>query len=506
MNRRTIVGAVSAAVLIVVIGIVIMVWPRRPTVNVRVGSAHFADFETTLPETGTIERPNTQTIATTVPGVLERVAVRPGQRVRAGTLLVTIANPQIVSAAEAARENYRAAAGRASVAAETNALSPQQNRLNVAQAAAALDQAQLALDQTRKDLAAGAETGAGDSGASAAEQRSIADANVARAQTDAREADRIYGANKDLFAEKAISRDALDESQARASEAHVALDRAQQHRSETYANLTREQPLLNERLRAAEDAVSQAKAALAAARVSATQSHGGDLDAARAGAAARYSDFLLAQAQADGLEIRAPFDGTVETVATMPGDAMRPLRPGDPVAAGTQLLTLATSDDFVVRTAVDEQDVAAVAPGQFVRISGEDLGGHVLSGRIASVNAVAQPSTDPANASHQVVTTVRLIGAPSFLREGMTADVEIVTNVKRHVLVVDPAAVRCEAGSCPMVFAVRGNVAVPTPVTVGPMNQTQAIIRSGLANGEPVVADRNAAVVGGATIVSLNPR
>ena len=74
---------------------------------------------------------------------------------------------------------------------------------------------------------------------------------------------------------------------------------------------------------------------------------------------------------------------------------------------------------------------------------------------------------------------VRLTGVPSFVREGMTADVEIVTNVRRHVLVVDPAAVRCETASCPMVFAVRDNLAVPTPVTVGPMNQTQAIIRSG---------------------------
>jgi RND family efflux transporter MFP subunit len=488
-NRRTIVTASAAAALIAIVVIAAFVWPRRTVVSARVQIVRYADFETTLPEFGTIERPNTQTIAAMQPGSLERFAVRPGQRVRAGTLLATISNPQLVSAAVTAHATYLAAAGRAAGAVEAYAVLPQQNRLSVDQAAAAVDQARLAEDQARSDLAAGAETATGFGGDSASEQRSIADANVAKAETDAREADRIYDANRGLFADKAISHDALDQSQAHAAEMHVALDRALRHRDENNANLVHEAPLLRERLRAAQDALVQAQAALA-----------GDLDAARADAAARYSDWTFALAQAAGLEIRAPFDGTVETVANTQSDATRPLQPGDPVVAGTALFTLATSDDYVVRTTIDEQDVAAVAVGQRARVSGEDLGGHVLSGRVASINAVAQKSNDPANASHQVVTTVRLAGAPAFVREGMTANIDIITNVRSHVLVVDPAAIHRDADGGTYAFAVRNGVAVKTPVTTGAMNQFQAIISGGLASGDTVVADQISAVADGVAI------
>jgi hypothetical protein len=50
---------------------------------------------------------------------------------------------------------------------------------------------------------------------------------------------------------------------------------------------------------------------------------------------------------------------------------------------------------------------------------------------------------------------------------------------------------------------VRQGVAVQTPINPGPMNQTQAIVRSGLGDGDVVVADRTAAVLEGAKVVAL---
>lgn len=471
MTYRQRIAVAVVAALILLAAAVVFAWPRRPSVSVRLETVRYADYVSTLPAFGTIERSDTRTIAASQPGYLDRFDVRPGQIVRRGELVATISNPQLLSAAESAHAMYLAAAARA---ASANGKS-----------AADLESAQIAVDRARRNLAAG------DDGSqeSASEQRSIAAASLARAETEAREADRIANANRSLYAQKAISRDALDQSEARASEAHVALSRAEQHVADVAAGIARETPLLREQLRAAEDALILAR------------SNAGDLAAARDEAAARYSDWTYARDRAAGLQIRAPFDGTVQTIASIPGDPTRPLRPGDPVEVGTVLLTIATSNAFSVRTTIDEQDVSSVSVGQRARVSGEDFGGRVLPGRVFAINAVAQKS-DPANASRQVVTIVRLDGAPDYLRAGMSAEADIITSVERHVLVVDPAAIRFDAAGTAYVYAVRRGVAVKTPVTAGPMNETQAVVRSGLNDGDVVVADRTA-VAAGAKVVAL---
>jgi HlyD family secretion protein len=473
MTHRQRIGIVAAVVLILLAVAIAFAWPRRPVVSARLGTAHYASYVSTLPAFGTIERSDLRTIAASQPGNLDRFQARPGQRVERGEIVATISNPQLVSAAESAHAMYLAAAARAASASDKSA--------------ANLESAQLAVDQARRNLAVG------DDGtqASASEQRSIAAAAVARAETEAREADRIANANRDLYAQKAISRDALDQSEARASEAHVALVRAQQHVADVSTEIARETPLLRERLRTAEDVLALAR------------SNAGDLAAARDEATARLSDWTYARDRAAGLEIRAPFDGTVQTIANIPGDATRPLRPGDPVEAGTILLTIATSNAFSVRTTIDEQDVTSVNVGQRTRVSGDDFRGHVLGGRVVAINAVAQKTGDAANASRQVVTIVRLDSAPDYLRAGMSAEVDIITNVQQRALVVDPVAIRRDASGAPYVFVVRSGLAVKTPINAGPMNQTQAVVRSGLGDGDVVVADHTAAVVEGAKVVAL---
>lgn len=465
MTHRQRIGVAACAVLILLAVAVAFAWPRSSAVSVRLGTVHYADYVSTLPAFGTIERPDTRTIAASQPGNLERFTVHPGQRVGRDELVATISNPQLLSAAESAHAMYLAAAARAASASE-------KSRAN-------LESDQLAVDQARHNLAQGAEGTQG----SASEQRSIAAAAVTRAETEAREADRIASANRDLYAQRAISRDALDQSEARASEAHVTLQRAQQHVAEVAADIARETPLLREQVRTAEDALSMAR------------SHAGDLAAARDEASARYSEWTYARDRAADLEIRAPFDGTVQTIANM--------HPGDPVGAGTILLTFATSNALAVRASIDEQDVSTVNVGQPVRVSGDDFRGHVVGGRVAAINVVAQNSGDAGNSSRGVVMIVRLDGAPDFLRAGMSAEVDIVTNVRPHQLVVDPSAIRRDASGGAYVFTVRQGVAVQTPINPGPMNQTQAIVRSGLGDGDVVVADRTAAVLEGAKVVAL---
>jgi RND family efflux transporter MFP subunit len=498
-RRRNAVVLIVGLAAIVAIG-AFAARPRVKAVAARVVTVARTRYQTKLPETGVVQRPLTNVLTALVAGNLERIWVKPGDHVHGGQLLATISNPQLVNAEQDAHDAYVAAEGRARTAAATNGALPAQNRSAVVQASAALQAARSTLNQAITDQRAGAQSGLGYGGTSAAQQRAAADADVAQRQTDLREAQRIADANRDLYAQKAISRDTLDQSVAKLDQARVAYQQSVSNRTETYAQIARQTPVLSDRVRADRDAVAQAEAALAAARANAAQDKSGDVQAAQADAAQRYADWQYAREQVGRLRVTAPFAAVVQSVANETQDALRTLQPGDTISQGQAVVTVAAEGGFIVRARVDEQDIAHVRAGQRAVVSGEDLGTTTLSGHVATIGAVAQKSDDPSNTARQVATTIALDQTVPYLRDGMSVDVDIVTEDRPGVIALPTDAVRRDADGKPYVLMLRAGKAVKRTVTTGSANDTQTVVASGLRLGERVVADRNEAVVDGVTV------
>ncbi len=494
-RRRNLVALVAGLIAIVAIGAFAAGHPRDAAIEAKLATAAYGRFITRLPETGVVQRPQIRTLSTLVPGDIARVLVKPGDRVAAGQLLFQLSNPQLVSSEQGAQAAYDAARGRASSAAETNAVLPAQNQSSVVQAEFNLEQAKFNLNQAITDQKNGAQSGLGYGGATAESQRVGADAGVANARTSLSEAQRIYDADKDLYANKAISKDTLSQQAARLAQAQIAADQAERQRQDTYTQLSQNVSVLADRVRAARDAVRQAQAALAAAKLESEQNKAGDLVAARGDAAARLNDLRYAQDQVARLSIVAPFAGIVQTIAVQTNDSLRPLQPGDNLSAGQPLVTLAANTGFIVRARVDEQDISQVKLGQAARISGEDLGSSTIEGRVAAIGEVAQKSDDPANTSRQIITTIKLQGSLPFLRDGMNVDVDIVTVDEAHVIALPSEAIRRDNGK-PYVFVVRpaDGRTLKTNVVAGATNDTQTVITHGLKPGDTVVVDRNPAI------------
>lgn len=498
-RRRNAVILIVALAAIVALG-AFAARPRGNAVAARVVTVAHTHYQTKLPETGVVQRPQTNVLSALVAGNLERIWVKPGDHVHGGQVLATISNPQLVNAEQSAHQAYLAAAGRARTAAETNATLPTQNRSAVIQATAALQAARSTLNQAITDQRAGAQSGLGYGGTSAAQQRAAADADVASRQTDLREAQRIADANRDLYAQKAISRDALDQSVAKLDQARVAYQQSVRNREEIYAQIARQTPVLSDRVRADRDAVAQAEAALAAARANAAQDKSGDVQAAQADAAQRYTDWQYAAAQVGRLRITAPFAGVVQSVASETQDPLRTLQPGDTITLGQAVVTIAAEGGFIVRARVDEQDIASVRVGQRAIVSGEDLGTTTLPGHVATIGAVAQKSDDPSNTARQVATTIALDKTVPYLRDGMSVDIDIVTQDRPGVIALPTDAIRKDPDGKPYVLVVRNGKAVKRAVTTGSANDAQTIVTSGLQLGEKVVADRNLGIVDGVSV------
>jgi RND family efflux transporter MFP subunit len=495
-RRRNIIILASALVVVIIIGVIAAGNKKGVTVEAKVQTVKLTHFTTRLPETGVVQRPRTQTLTALVPGNIGTVYVRPGDHVTAGQLLVSLSNPQLVSTADGARATYLAAAGRAQTATQTNAVLPAQNQSSVAQAEYNLEQARFALNQAITDQKNGAQSGLGFGDTTAEGQRVAANANVANMDTNLREAQRIYDADRDLYANKAIPKDTLDQQYARLEQARIADDQAKRTRDSTFLQLNQNTSVLSDRVRANRDAVRQATAALIAAREQAAQNKSGDVASAVGDANARLNDYQYAQDQVARLQIRAPFSGIVQTLATQTSDVLRPLQPGDAVTAGQSLVTVASDSGFIVRARVDEQDVSQVRLGLGARVSGEDLGTKSIGGHVSSIGAVAQKSDDPSNTSRQVITTIALDGTLPYLRDGMTVDVDIVTSDLPNVVALPGDAIRKDAQGKPYVYLVRQSDkhAIKTPVTLGAVNESQSIVKKGVKAGDVVVVDRSLAV------------
>jgi len=497
-RRRNTLIAVAGVALVALVGF-FFARPSKSSISIRESVVHYGDFVTKLPETGVVQLPRTVTLPAGVSGNLGVLSARAGERVAAGALLATIVNEQIASNERDAEQTVSAANGKAQSVAEANAVLPQQNRSSVLQAQASLVAARSQLTQAQQDLVAGAQSGLGYGGSTAQAQRLSAESALSKATTDLAEAKRTYDANAYLYAQKGLSRDALLQSQARYDEAKVAFHQAQSERQILGGTLTREAQVLRDRVRSAQDAVRQDQAALAAAQANASQSKAGDMQAAHADAARAAADLAYARTQAGKLEVRAPFAGVVQSVATETGDALRPVQPGDAVQQGQALFTMAADEKFIVRTKVDEQDVAGLRFGQRAVVSGEDFGGVKLPGHVIAISPIAQRSDDPANTSRQVVTTIALDRRLPFLRDGLTVDVDIITRDSKHVIVIPTDALRKDDRGT-FVFVVGNGRARRVATTVGAQNDSQALVTAGLHAGDTIVAEKNPEIVADAKV------
>ncbi len=265
-------------------------------------------------------------------------------------------------------------------------------------------------------------------------------------------AQRIYDEDVTLFNNQAISRNQLDTDRAKLDQARVAYQQAV------------------EQLRLG------AVSGYGVASVRSAQAN------ARKAAILNAQD----QQQLGFTRITAPFDGIIQSVAADAADPLRPIRVGAPVIAGQSLFTIAANERYIVRAEVDEQDIINVRVGQRALITGEDFPGHTIQGHVAQIAPIATKSTDTTSTAKQVLTTIQLDTSPGFLKDGMNADVDILTTDLRRALSVPNAAISTQNGAS-YVFVVDRGVAHKRRVTLGAAGDTRTVVLSGLSPGDTIV-------------------
>jgi HlyD family secretion protein len=292
-------------------------------------------------------------------------------------------------------------------------------------------------------------------------------AQVETAKSNLKEAQRVYDADLALYRNKAIPRNQLDTDKASLEKMRVAYEQAER------------QLQLGAVTGYGENSVQYAQAAAEKAAIT-NQAN---------------------QQQLSFTRIFAPFSGIIQSVATQPNDPLTPLHAGDAVTQGQMLFTIAESGGYIVKAQIDEQDIINVHVGQQAIVSGQDFPGKQIRGHVATIAPVATKSTDPSSTAKQVLTTIRLDSSPAFLKDGMTVDVDVLTSNIANAVAVPSDAIVSDGGKS-YVYVVRKRVAQKVAIQTGQANDSQTIVKSGVAPGDVIVAQKQPGLQNGVRVTA----
>jgi HlyD family secretion protein len=409
-----------------------------------------------LPENGVLSRPQTTTIAAVVASNIVEIYAREGQHVRQGDLLMGLDDRQIATAV---------ATDRASAAEARATLSGAQARL----------QADI---NAKKEGQISGGLGGTSIGLSGASQLVQAEQTLTSASLSLQTAKEAYDADQQLYKINGLARQQLDRDRAAYDDA-VANQRTAQ----------RQYDLLKQQLL---ETGGQLDSQIEADRVSVASAQA-QLESANAGLALHSSNLT-------DTEVRAPFDGVIQQLGAEPTTSSSvPLAVGDAVTPGEVLFTIAAAGPMVVKAQVDEQDVINVKVKQRALVSGEDFPNRTLTGTVSNIAAVVVQMNQAGNSAKNVETTIALDRDYSFLRPGMSCDVDIITGEAKSVLVVPLAAI-IDEGPKHYVFVVKGNKASRVEVRKGLASDTDVVITRGIKSGDTIATTNVKDLKDGATV------
>jgi HlyD family secretion protein len=219
--------------------------------------------------------------------------------------------------------------------------------------------------------------------------------------------------------------------------------------------------------------IARARSASARAEAGAARPQGAETRAA--GSEQRQAEAQLASALArlDDTRVLAPHDGVVLTIA---------VEAGDTVQIGDPIVELAADGETQLVIEPDERHLAWIQPGQRAAASAEPFPGDVFDADVCYV----APAVDSRRGSVEVRLCVD--EPPAFLRPDMTVSVDLTVARTTAALTVPTDAVHDASTPAPWVLAVEGGRVVKRMVELGLRGNGHSEIRSGLDEGDEVVA------------------
>ena len=208
------------------------------------------------------------------------------------------------------------------------------------------------------------------------------------------------------------------------------------------------------------------------------------------------SDFALAQTTLEQARanLRSAQAKLEQTVLHAPVDGVliaRSVEAGNVVQAGKELMLLAPAGETQVVVEIDERNLAQLALGQKALGSADAFPGQRFAAELVYIN----PGIDALRGSVEV--KLKVANPPAFLRQDMTASVDIDVAHRADTVIVPTETVRDATGPQPWVLAIRGWRAVHQPVKLGLRGDNRIEVLEGVEPGDELIPATNGLVKAG---------
>ena len=220
-------------------------------------------------------------------------------------------------------------------------------------------------------------------------------------------------------------------------------------------------------------AVAQAQQGSARAQVQANADAGTDVVQAQAQAALARAATAAAQARLAQLALRAPTDARV---------LLRAVEPGQIVQPGKALLSLALAGPTQLVAQVDERFLDQLQTDQPATVVADAFPAQRFAARVLSI----APAVDAQRGAIEVKFVLDA-AAPAYLREDMTLSVEVETARRDSALVLPLALLRGSVDGKDTVLVLQDGRAQLRSVRLGLRTLDAAEVLDGLAAGEVVL-------------------
>ena len=194
-----------------------------------------------------------------------------------------------------------------------------------------------------------------------------------------------------------------------------------------------------------------------------------------------------ADANANTMIARAPFEGLAILKSTFKGSQMAEVQEGDEIYAGTPVVDVVDPARMQVRARISQVDGGSVTVGQSAKIQLDAYPDLVFDGRVEQISPLA--------ASSQLTPRVRMfsalvgiVGAHAKLMPDLSAAVDIVVEQQENVLVLPRDAVAIDRDGAWVRVRSPGRGGRQA-VTLGAIGTEQVVVTKGLDEGT-VVARR----------------
>jgi multidrug efflux pump subunit AcrA (membrane-fusion protein) len=184
--------------------------------------------------------------------------------------------------------------------------------------------------------------------------------------------------------------------------------------------------------------------------------------------------------------IRAPVSGQVVLAHLLHYGHNHMIEPGAETFQKRVLVRLPDFRSMQVAAMIDEDKIALVQPRLAVSVRLPAFPGVTIPGRVVKINEYPEPEDWMGSSVKKYKAVVSLQGPPQGSRPGMTADVAIHLNrLPNRIQVPCPAVIH--HGDRDYCIGYKGDRFELRPVSLGPNNGVNVVIREGLKEGEEVV-------------------